>query len=216
MYHKKKRNVIIKIKKIKIKKNDSVLTFFFFYFFLFYYILEQQGHSACKGLGEYGLSKTKAFYKQKREQKKKSGKRATDKIICWFQESMDYFGSTLVYTYRHSFIYNNNNIIIIITIMTVYFDVAWHVEWEPTKDYFFLKTNHYLISAGCTHDSCGLFCGYVTAYYHVSPSMQRACVLYRKSKDFIWVLRGCWCCRCFSIRATRGRQPVTLAKACNP
>ena len=37
---------------------------------------------------------------------------------------MDYFGSTLVYTYRHSFIYNNNNIIIIITIMTVYFDVA--------------------------------------------------------------------------------------------
>lgn len=38
---------------------------------------------------------------------------------------MDYFGSTLVYTYRHSFIYNNNIIIIIvITIMTVYFDVA--------------------------------------------------------------------------------------------
>lgn len=37
---------------------------------------------------------------------------------------MDYFGSTLVYTYRHSFIYNNNNNIIIITIMTVYFDVA--------------------------------------------------------------------------------------------
>lgn len=37
---------------------------------------------------------------------------------------MDYFGSTLVCTYRHSFIYNNNIIIIIITIMTVYFDVA--------------------------------------------------------------------------------------------
>lgn len=51
MYHKKKRNVIIKIKKIKIKKNDSVLTIFFFIFILFYYILEQQGHSACKGLG---------------------------------------------------------------------------------------------------------------------------------------------------------------------
>lgn len=164
--------------------------------------------------------KQRRFINKKREQKKKSGKRATDKIICWFQESMDYFGSTLVYTYRHSFIYNNNNIIIIITIMTVYFDVAWHVEWEPTKDYFFLKTNHYLISAGCTHDSCGLFCGYVTAYYHVSPSMQRACVLYRKSKDFIWVLRGCWCCRCFyyqgNTRAAAGYPSQGMQSIATP
>lgn len=133
---------------------------------------------------------------------------------------MDYFGSTLVCTYRHSFIYNNNIIIIIITIMTVYFDVAWHVEWEPTKDYFFLKTNHYLISAGCTHDSCGLFCGYVTAYYHMSPSMQRACVLYRKSKDFIWVLRGCWCCRCFyyqgNTRAAAGYPSQGMQSIATP
>lgn len=62
---------------------------------------------------------------------------------------------------------------------------------ESLQKIISLKTNHYLISAGCTHDSCGLFCGYVITYYHVSPSMQRACVLYRKSKDFIWVLRGC-------------------------